>query len=110
MHKKTIKRQVGVVGTSSLILWFFYQTVWHLSYNFALPFEVRSMKTHSAQEDGFAGAGGNREQGIEEASLPLSLSLQTASVCCSVLSLLILLVPGLAGLDVRQSVVGLIFG
>eukprot|EP00752_Nemacystus_decipiens_P003365 g3112.t1 len=81
---------MGVAGVSSLILWFSWQTVWHLSFSFDLPFGPR-------QETGSG-------QGMP------SVSLQQVSACCALLSFGVLLVPGMVAFGSRQMGMGVIFG
>ena len=90
-------RQVGVAGMSSFILWFSWQTLWHLRFSFELP-----LGSVLGQ-----GGGHGSPSGILAS---LSLSLRQVSVCCAALSFGILLVPGLAAFRVRQVAIGIVFG
>ncbi|CAN0552214.1 unnamed protein product, partial [Ectocarpus sp. 12 AP-2014] len=85
---------VGVAGVSSFILWFSWQTVWHLSFRFALPLGPRHW------------------EGGATSSPPLSssLSLQQVSACCAALSFGVLLVPGMVAFGVRQVAIGVVLG
>lgn len=85
--------QVGVAGVSSLILWFSWQTVWHLSFTFPLPFGPR-------QPSG---------QDLPPSTLG-SLSLQQVSTCCALLSFGVLMVPGMVAFGARQIGMGVVFG
>lgn len=75
---------------SAFILWFSWQTLWHLSYSFILP-----------AVPAFWRGGGS--------GVP-SLSLHGVSVASAVLSLGVLLVPGMAVFKVRQVAIGVVFG
>lgn len=77
---------------SSLILWFSWQTVWHLSFSFALPFGPRQ---HSSSAS---------------SSPPPSVSLQQVSACCALLSCGVLLVPGMVAFGAPQMGMGVVFG
>eukprot|EP00903_Cladosiphon_okamuranus_P018928 g17409.t1 len=87
---------VGVAGVSSLILWFSWQTVWHLSFTFALPFGARQPIASG--------------QDLPPPSALLSLSLQQVSTCCALLSFGVLVVPGMVAFGARQMGMGVIFG
>lgn len=80
-----------MAGASSFILWFSWQTVWHLSFSFAVPLGPRHLSP------GEAGGG-------------LSLSLQQVSACCAALSLGVLLVPGMVAFRARQAATGVVLG
>ncbi|CAM9422492.1 unnamed protein product, partial [Laminaria digitata] len=84
---------VGVTGLSSFMLWFSWQTVWHLNFRFYLQMGPQPWRA--------VGGGGE--------GTPY-LSLQQVSVCCAALSLGVLLVPGLAAFGVPQAVIGVVFG
>ncbi|CAM9973927.1 unnamed protein product, partial [Scytosiphon promiscuus] len=89
---------VGAAGVSSFILWFSWQTVWHLSFGFAIA------------PPGWQGAD-PPGSGQDQASLSApTLSLQQASVCCALLSFFALLVPGMASFGVRQAGIGIVCG
>lgn len=76
-----------------MILWFSWQTVWHLSFNFALlPFGPR------------------QQSGQDLASSSPSVSLQQVSACCALLSFGVLLVPGMVAFGARQMGTGVVFG
>lgn len=83
--------QVGVAGLSSLIVWFLRQTVWHLAFSFDAPAWRSSL-----------GEGGG--------GVTAALSIQQVSVCCGVLALCVLLVPGLSSFGVPQAAVAMLFG
>lgn len=84
---------MGVAGASSFILWFSWQTVWHLSFSFAVPLGP----SHPPAAAAAAGEG-------------LSVSLQQVSACCAALSLGVLLVPGMVAFGVKQVATGVVFG
>lgn len=79
---------------SSLILWFSWQTVWHLSFTFALPFGPQQQPGQDLSSS---------------PSLSLTLTLQQVSACCALLSFGVLLVPGMAAFGARQMGMGVVF-
>lgn len=89
--------KVGAAGVSSFILWFSWQTVWHLTFSFSLARP--------------RWPGGDEGLGQDQSSLSApSLSLQQASACCALLSFCALLVPGMASFGVRHAGIGVVCG